>query len=70
MQPAVRRGLERCADIQPVHDTGVDEASFLKCHDYVTVVSVQAGQMVLHVEKWTPKFGQPFKCILPTQPVA
>jgi transposase len=48
MQRAVQRGLERRAEVQPVH-IGVDETSFRKRHDYVTVVSDQTGQTVLHV---------------------
>ena len=48
MQRAVQRGLERRAEIQSAH-IGVDETSFRKRHDYVTVVSDQAGQTVLHV---------------------
>ena len=48
MQRAVQRGLERRAEMQPAH-IGVDETSFRKRHDYVTVVSDQAGQTVLHV---------------------
>jgi transposase len=48
MQRAVRRGLERRVEIQPTH-IGVDETSFSKRHDYVTVVSEQAGQTVIHV---------------------
>jgi len=38
MQRAVRRGLKRRSEIQPVH-FGVDETSFRKRHDYVIVVS-------------------------------
>jgi transposase len=48
MQRAVQRGLDRRAEIQPAH-IGVDETSFRKRHDYVTVVSDQAGQTVLHM---------------------
>lgn len=38
MQRAVRRGLGRRSVLRPVH-IGVDETSFRKRHDYVTVVS-------------------------------
>jgi len=48
MQRAVRRGLERREPIQPER-IGVDETSFRKRHDYVTVVSDQDGETVLHV---------------------
>lgn len=48
MQRAVRRGLERRADVEANH-LGVDETSFRKRHDYVTIVSDQASQRVLHV---------------------
>ena len=48
MQRAVQRGLERRTEVQLAH-IGVDETSFRKRHDYVTVVSDQAGQTVLHV---------------------
>lgn len=47
MQRAVQRGLERRAEFQ-LTDIGVDETSFRKRHDYVTVVSDQEGT-VLHV---------------------
>jgi transposase len=48
MQRAVRRGLERRADVE-ARRLGVDETSFRKRHDYVTVVSDQDTQTVLHV---------------------
>ena len=48
MQRAVRRGLERREAIQPER-IGVDETSFHKHHDYVTVVSDKEGKTVLHV---------------------
>ena len=48
MQRAVRRGLERRADVD-VSRIGVDETSFRKRHDYVIVVSDQNTQTVLHV---------------------
>ncbi|MGD8630424.1 MAG: transposase, partial [Gammaproteobacteria bacterium] len=44
----MQRGLERRAEIHAAH-IGVDETSFRKRHDYVTVVFDQAGQTVLHV---------------------
>jgi transposase len=46
MQRAVDRGLERRTIMQPEH-IGVDETSFRKRHDYVTVVS--DGSKVLYV---------------------
>ncbi len=48
MQRAVRRGLQRREAEYPAH-IGVDETSFRKGHDYVTIVSDQAGGKVLHV---------------------
>ena len=48
MQRAVRRGLERRSDVE-ARRLGVDETSFRKRHDYVTVVSDQDTQTVLHV---------------------
>jgi transposase len=48
MQRAVRRGLERRAESRPTR-LGVDETSFRKRHDYVTVVSDQESQTVLYV---------------------
>lgn len=48
MQRAVKRGLKRRAAIKPKH-LGVDETSFRKRHDYVTVVSDQDSGDVLHV---------------------
>jgi transposase len=46
MQRAVKRGLAR-RQIEAVRHIGVDETSFKKGHNYVTVVS--AGKRVLHV---------------------
>lgn len=48
MQRAVRRGLARRAELQ-VTRIGVDETSFRKRHDYVTVVSSEGGEKVLYV---------------------
>jgi transposase len=48
MQRAVERGLRRREVLQPKH-IGVDETSFRKRHDYVTVVSDQDTGYVLHV---------------------
>jgi len=48
MQRAVKRGLMRRQAACPKH-IGVDETSFRKGHDYVTVVSDQDGGKVLHV---------------------
>ena len=48
MQRAVRRGLARREDTFPER-IGVDETSFRKRHDYVTVVSDQDNSTVLHV---------------------
>jgi transposase len=48
MQRAVRRGLKRRAAYTP-KQIGVDETSFRKRHDYVTVVSDKASAKVLHV---------------------
>jgi len=46
MQRAVKRGLAR-RQTEPVTHLGVDETSFKKGHDYVTIVS--DGKRVLHV---------------------
>ncbi len=46
MQRAVKRGLAR-RQTEPVTHIGVDETSFKKGHDYVTIVS--DGKRVLHV---------------------
>jgi len=48
MQRAVRRGLERRKLKVPRH-LGVDETSFQKRHEYVTVVADTAGGQVQHV---------------------
>ena len=48
MSRAVSRGLKRRETEQPKH-IGVDETSFRKRHDYVTVVSDQERGHVLHV---------------------
>jgi len=48
MQRAVKRGLDRREQAFP-HHLGVDETSFKKRHDYVTVVQDQDTTHVLHV---------------------
>lgn len=48
LQRAVQRGLARRAEVAPTR-IGVDETSFRKRHDYVTVVSDQDSGTVLHV---------------------
>ena len=48
MQRAVKRGLARRADLE-VARIGVDETSFRKRHDYVTIVSDSETGTVLHV---------------------
>jgi len=48
MERAVRRGLSRRQRLLPVHQ-GVDETSFKKRHEYVTVVSDQDRGVVVHV---------------------
>ena len=48
MQRAVKRGLARRATAEP-RRLGVDETSFRKRHDYVTIVSDQQTGHVLHV---------------------
>jgi len=48
MQRGVKRGLARRKTDSPKH-IGVDETSFRKGHDYVTIVSNQDGSKVLHV---------------------
>ncbi len=48
MQRAVRRGLARRSELKVTH-IGVDETSFRKRHDYVTVVSDEGGEKVLYV---------------------
>ena len=48
MQRAVRRGLGR-RKVEDIRHVGVDETSFQKGHEYVTIVSNQEGSGVLHV---------------------
>ena len=48
MQRAVQRGLSRRAALSPRH-LSVDETSYRKGHDYVTVVTDQQQGAVLHV---------------------
>jgi transposase len=48
MQRAMLRGLERRAPLEATR-VGVDETAFHKRHDYVTVVTDQESQTVLHV---------------------
>jgi transposase len=48
MQRAVKRGLDRRQTVSPKR-IGVDETSFRKRHDYVTVVSDHSTGHVLHV---------------------
>ena len=48
MQRAVRRGLARRADLAPTR-IGVDETSFQKRHEYVTVVTDSESHDVLYV---------------------
>lgn len=48
MQRAVRRGLARRAELTPTH-LSVDETSFQKHHEYVTVVTDQQDGRVLYV---------------------
>ena len=48
MQRAVKRGLKRRGEVCARH-LGVDETSFRKRHDYVTIVSDQEAGTVLHV---------------------
>lgn len=48
MQRAVRRGLER-RKLEAIKDVGVDETSFQKRHEYVTVVSDLERGRVLYV---------------------
>ncbi|MEQ1893640.1 MAG: ISL3 family transposase [Planctomycetota bacterium] len=48
LQRAVRRGLKR-RKVEDVRRIGVDETSFKKGHEYVTIVSNQQGGGVLHV---------------------
>lgn len=48
MQRAVQRGLERRQEVLPV-DIGIDETSFKKGHDYVTVIIDKATGNVLEV---------------------
>lgn len=56
MQRAVKRGLSRREEITPIH-LGVDETSFRKRHDYVTIVSDQDEGIVLHVGEDRKKAG-------------
>lgn len=48
MQRAVKRGLKR-REVHAPKQIGVDETSFRKRHDYVTVVSDKTSAKVLHV---------------------
>ena len=48
MQRAVKRGLSRRAALSP-RQISVDETSYRKGHDYVTVVTDQEQAVVLHV---------------------
>jgi transposase len=48
MQRAVKRGLARRTASAPEH-ISVDEASFQRRHEYVTVVTDQSSGTVLHV---------------------
>ena len=48
MQRAVRRGLARRTPVAPRH-AGIDETSFQKHHEYVTVVSDLGRSVVVHV---------------------
>ncbi|MEZ6015617.1 MAG: ISL3 family transposase [Planctomycetota bacterium] len=48
MQRAVRRGLARRADLEPVR-VGIDETSFQKRHEYVTVVTDLDSRDVIYV---------------------
>jgi len=48
MQRAVKRGLSRREALSPKH-ISVDETSYRKGHDYVTVVTDQLQSAVLHV---------------------
>lgn len=56
MQRAVKRGLARRAMAEP-RRLGVDETSFRKRHDYVTIVSDQQTGHVLHVAEERTKEG-------------
>jgi transposase len=56
MQRAVERGLSRREAFNPIH-LGVDETSFRKRHDYVTIVSDQDTGRVLHVGEDRKKAG-------------
>ncbi len=56
MQRAVQRGLSRRAESSPTH-LGVDETSFRKRHDYVTIISDQDQGIVLHVGEDRKKSG-------------
>ncbi|MCL6272283.1 ISL3 family transposase, partial [Sansalvadorimonas sp. 2012CJ34-2] len=48
MQRAVKRGLQR-RKLQPLKHIGIDETSFQKRHEYVTVVVDQERDIVVHV---------------------
>lgn len=48
MERAVKRGLER-REVEPVKHVGVDETSFAKRHEYVTVVTDLEHSRVLYV---------------------
>jgi len=50
MTKAVKRGLERRKD-EPIKYVGVDEKSFLKGHNYITVMTDTEGKRILDVAK-------------------
>lgn len=66
LQRAVKRGLSR-RRAAPVTHIGVDETSFRKGHDYVTVVS--DGKQVLHVadERKTRSLAEYYSTLTPEQ---
>ena len=68
MQRAVQRGLSRREPLQP-KDLSVDETSFQKRHEYVTVVTEQETGRVIHVadDRTTASLEQFYKGLTPEQ---
>lgn len=56
MQSAVERGLSRREEVSVAHP-GIDETSFRKRHDYVTVVTDQQAGTVMYVGEGRKKEG-------------
>ena len=68
MQRAVKRGLLRRKRVK-VRNVGVDETSFRKRHDYVTIVTDLDESVVLHVadDRKRESLGSFFRTLTPSQ---